>query len=356
VLLPKPAINRQPIGETLLLISAYDEERVIQWKVENSIALEGCGEFPIVVVSDGSTDRTDEIVRQMAARNQRIQLLRVEGRLGKNHALNEALARLQPAAATVVVFSDANAHYEPDALLRLRETLASGATCAVGQLRFVDETTGTARAEGLYWRYENALRVAEGRLGRVSMANGAIFAARAGDVPVFPLDIGNDFWITAILLGKGKAVTYQTDALAQEPAPAASREEFRRKQRMGSQGMWGVIQVWREIDLATRFQLVSHKVLRWLGIPLLAIALSSAVLLGLQQPRYLVAAGILAAPLLLAGVGMLGRLFHLRVPLADLAVHFWLVHLAALAGVVDAIRGKRFLTWEQAASSRRPVA
>jgi hypothetical protein len=234
--------------------------------------------------------------------------------------------------------------------------LAEGATCAVGQLQFVDETTGTARAEGLYWRYENALRAAEGRLGRVSMANGAIFAARAGDVPHFPLDIGNDFWITAMVLGKGQAVAYQTDAVALEPAPAASREEFRRKQRMGNQGMWGVIQVWPEIDLATRFQLVSHKVLRWLGIPLLAIALASALLLGLQQPRYLIAAGVLASPLFLAGIGVIGRLLRLRVPLADLAVHFWLVHWAALMGVMDAVRGRRFLTWEQAASSRRRVA
>src|SRR5690606_3995756 len=96
-----------------------------------------------------------------------VRLLRVEGRLGKNHALNVALARLSPAEDDVVVFSDANALYQADAIVRLRENLAAGAVCTVGRLCFVDADTRTARAEGLYWRYENALKRAEGRAGRL---------------------------------------------------------------------------------------------------------------------------------------------------------------------------------------------
>src|SRR5690606_18498587 len=99
-----------------------------------------------------------------------IGLVRVEGRLGKNHALNVALARLAPADNDVVVFSDANALYQQDAIVRLRDALAAGAACAVGRLGFVDESTGTARAEGLYWRYENFLKGAEGRMGRLLVA------------------------------------------------------------------------------------------------------------------------------------------------------------------------------------------
>jgi len=355
-LLPRPEVNRRPLGRTLFLISAYNEERVIEWKLENTLALEADEEFPIVVISDGSTDRTDEIVLRMAARHPRIKLIRVEGRLGKNHALNEALERLDPDPSTVVVFSDANARYELEAVVRLRETLAAGATCAVGKLNFVDEATGTARAEGLYWRYENALRRAEGKLGRISMANGAIFAVRAGDVPTFALDISNDFWISAMLLGKGKSIVYQPQAVALEPAPVAGHEEFRRKVRMGNRGMWGVMRVWREIDVATRFQLVSHKVLRWLGIPLIATALVCSILLGVSQPLYWIAFVVLCAPILLAVLGVLGRFLQVRVPLSDLAIHFWMVHWAALLGVLEAIRGKRLLTWDQAVSARRRVA
>lgn len=125
---------------------------------------------------------------------------------------------------------------------------------------------------------------------------------------------------------------------------------------MGNQGMWGVMRVWREIDVATRFQLVSHKVLRWLGIPLIATALVCSILLGVSQPLYWIAFVVLCAPILLAVLGVLGRFLQVRVPLSDLAIHFWMVHWAALLGVLEAIRGKRLLTWDQAVSARRRVA
>ena len=353
-----PTIARASLGRSWLLISAYDEERIIAAKLENSLRLEqdADDDLEIVVISDGSTDRTDEIVEQFAERDPRVRLLRVEGRLGKNHALNVALARLSPAEDDVIVFSDANALYQRDAIVRLRENLSAGSICAVGRLCFVDAVTGTARAEGLYWRYENALKRAEGRAGRLLVGNGAIFATRAGDVPRLPLGIGNDFWIPVMLLGRGQPVSYESAAVALEAAPQYGREEFRRKLRMANRSMGGVIRAWPMIDGFTRFQLVSHKVLRWLGLPLYMLALLLAVAVALVNPALIVIPLLLLFPLAVAAIGGVGRMVGKPIPGADLGVHFLLVHLAASMGVAEALAGKERLTWEQAQSARRVAA
>jgi poly-beta-1,6-N-acetyl-D-glucosamine synthase len=357
-LLPRPGDSQRPLGKSWLLISAYNEQAVLARKLENSLELERDGDLEVVVVSDGSTDRTDAIVEEFAARNAHVRLLRVEGRLGKNHALNVALARIEPAEDDVIVFSDANAIYRADALRRLRDELARGAACVVGKVCFVDESTGTARAEGLYWRYENAIKAAESRAGRLLVANGAIFAARAVDVPRLPLGIGNDFWVPVMLLGSGKVLRYEPRAVALEAAPQHGSEEFQRKLRMANRSMRGVLCAWPEIDAATRFQLVSHKVLRWLGLPIYAAAATLTLVLALTSPGNV--SGTLTVlvmlPLLVAALGGIGRIFGKRFPGADLGVHFLLVHVAALLGVIEAVVGKRRLTWEQARSARRLAA
>jgi glycosyltransferase involved in cell wall biosynthesis len=355
-LLPRPAASSRPLGDSWLLISAYNEESMIRRKLENALELDPCGRMHVVVVSDGSTDATDGIAAAFAARHARFSLLRVEGRGGKNHALNEALERLSPGENDVIVFSDANALYQPEAIRYLRNALRDGAACAVGQLRFVDGSTGTARAEGLYWRYENFVKAAEGRVGRSLVANGAIFAARAADVPQLPLGVGNDFWVPVVLLGEGKAVTYEPRALALEAAPQHSSEEFQRKLRMANRSMGGTLRAWTRLDAGTRFQLVSHKVIRWLGLPLYAVAVSSAIGLAAGRGAFFGAALVLLAPLALAVVGGLSRLLGKRLPVADLAVHFLLVHVAALLGVFEALVGKRRFTWKQARSARRVAA
>jgi cellulose synthase/poly-beta-1,6-N-acetylglucosamine synthase-like glycosyltransferase len=355
-LLPTPVPNRRPAGDVLLLISAYNEAEVIRQKLENSLLLVPRGQVTIVAISDGSTDGTDAIVRAVAAEHPQVRLIRVEGRQGKNHALNLALEQLRPGPDTVLVFSDANALYQEDAVLFLRRALEDGARCAVGKLQFVDASTGTARAEGLYWRYENALKAAEGALGRMPIANGAIFAIRASDLPILPLGVGNDFWIPVTLLGLGQPVVYVPTAMAQEPAPEESREEFGRKVRMGNRSMRGVVKAWPMLDFATRFQLISHKVLRWVGLPLWAVSLATGSMLALQSSFYLGMAAALALPALLALIGLAGRALGRRVPIADLAVHLFLVHMAALWGVLEAARGKRRVTWDLARSARRNAA
>lgn len=351
-LLKRPRPVEPQVGGTILLISAYNEEGVIGAKLDNAVDL-APEDMRIVVVSDGSTDGTDDIVREAARANPRIELVRIEGRCGKNHALNEALSHLHPEPDTVIVFTDANATFASDAIELLRTRLQEGAVCAVGRLEFTEAVTGTARAEGLYWRYENWLKRREGRLGRLPIANGAIFAARARDIPHLPSEVGNDFWIPIVALGSGRPVVYEPRAVASEPAPAEDAEEFGRKLRMGNRQMRGVIECWKHLDRTTRFQLVSHKVLRWLGIPLLAVVGGTGLLLWDQHLVYRVAAGGLLLSLLLAAIGATAHRLGRRIPVASLAAHFFLVHLAALIGLAEALVGRTRSTWEAAPSTRR---
>lgn len=352
LLLPRPAPGPGAVGRVWLFIPAHDEEAVIGARLENALAVMPA-DGAIVVASDGSTDGTDAIVRDYERRDPRVRLIRIEGRRGKNHALNRALQVVAPAPDDVVIFTDANALFAPGATDRLRERLADGAACVVGELQFVDAVTGTARAEGMYWRYENWLKRAEGALGRLPFANGAIFAARARDIPELPPDVGNDFWIPILALGAGKPVVFEPSAVAREPAPAKGAEEFRRKVRMANRQMRGVFLCWTQLDWPTRFQLVSHKVLRWLGIPIAATVAAAGAASWPDHWIYPATVLGLVASAALATAGAIGRGLRIRVPLGDLALHFYLVHIASLIGIVEATFGRRRATWDQARSARR---
>lgn len=351
-LLPRPAETAGNLGRTWLLIPAYNEEAVIVARLENALAVTPA-DAGIVVVSDGSTDSTDAIVKDFERRDPRVRLFRVEGRRGKNHALNHALGLVAPQPDDVIVFTDANAHFAAGAIAALRERLAAGAACVVGKLEFVDAVTGTAQAEGLYWRYENALKHAEGAIGRLPFANGAIFAVRFREVSELPPDVGNDFWIPILVLGSGRSVVFEPAAVAREPAPARGREEFLRKVRMANRQIRGVILSWPHLDGATRFQLVSHKVLRWLGLPIMALVACTAVALWETHIAYRAAAVAISASAVLAAAGVLVSGVGLRVPLLNLPVHFYRVHIAALIGILEAVLGRRRATWDQAQSARR---
>lgn len=355
LILPKPPTRPRDLGNTVLLIAAHNEEEVIEERLRNALDTLP-GTLRIVVASDGSTDGTDEIVERYMRQSERIELVRVDDRLGKNHALNVAIEQLRLKPNTVVVFSDANALYREDAVERMRARLTSGPACVVGKLIFTDAVTGTARAEGLYWRYENAIKASEGRIGRLSVANGAIFATTAEDIGAIPLDVSNDFWVPITLLGTERAVVYEDNAIAFEKAPKEGREEFLRKVRMANRQMRCVIRAWGGLDAPTRFQLVSHKVIRWLGIPLVFLALTAAALLSDAAPVYQSAAFILTVPILVGAVGFVGRLAGVRIPVADLGAHFLLVHAAALFGVIGALSGRRYATWKQASSPRNTRA
>ena len=147
-----------------LIVAAYNEGTVLHDKLTNSFALdypEGC--LQIVVVSDGSTDNTDDVARAFEGRSNYV-FLRQPENAGKTMAQN---AGVGVATGQLLVFSDANSIYEPDALKQLVRPFAEGRVgCVCGELRYANQQqAGAGKGEGAYWRYEQFLKRHESRLG-----------------------------------------------------------------------------------------------------------------------------------------------------------------------------------------------
>ncbi|HEY4621640.1 MAG TPA: glycosyltransferase, partial [Gaiellaceae bacterium] len=174
---PRPIRKYDVTPQVSVIVAAHDEEDVISRRVENLLELDYPADLvEIVVASDGSTDRTDEIVEEIAAGAPRVRLVRNE-RAGKAAAQNRAVATSE---IEIVAFSDANSTWAPDALRKLVRSFADpdvGYVC--GQLRL--ESPDGVNQEGLYWRYELWQRESESAIGSITAGNGAIYAVRRSD-------------------------------------------------------------------------------------------------------------------------------------------------------------------------------
>lgn len=344
---PRPVGRGEITPSVALIVSAHDEEAVIGRRLENLLALEYPPELlEIVVASDGSTDRTDEIVAEVAAREPRVRLLCCprEGKVAAQHrAVRETVSE-------VLAFTDANTEWRPDALRLLVRNLADpevGYVC--GQLRL--ESPEGANLEGLYWRYEVWVRAQESACSSITAGNGAIYAVRreayVEDDPKF----GHDFGFPYLMEQRRLRAVYDPEAIAVERAASEPEDEYGRKVRTIARS-WGHILTGRMFRRRVRplylAELVSHRVLRYSsGLLHLGLLASSAALVG-RGPLYRAA---LAAQLGGLGLAAAGKA---RVPLpgARLAYYYYVVTKATAAGLVRYLRSGTPQTWEKAKGTR----
>src|SRR3954466_8736085 len=216
-----------------VIVAAYDEEDVIARKVENVLALDYPRErLELIVASDGSSDATVERARAAGA-----DLVLDLPRGGKVRAQDQAVER---ASGEIVVFSDANAQLERDALRGLVERFAAepGLGYLCGQVRFTTEDGDNQ--EGLYWRYEMAIRELESRLGDVTAGNGAIYATRRESYVVVDPRMGHDLSFPFNMVKRGWRPVYQPAARADEKMTPTTETEFQRKRRMAGH-TWPIV-------------------------------------------------------------------------------------------------------------------
>jgi len=244
-----------------LIVPAHDEEDVIGARVENLLELDYPREqLEIVVASDGSTDRTDEIVESHAAGNGHLRLLRCE-RAGKLPALNRAVRETD---GEIVAFGDANATWAPDALGKLVRSFADPDVAYVcGRLALTD-AEGTNR-EGVYWRFETWLREQESALGSVTGGNGAIYAVRRADYVEVDPRFGHDLSLPYVMVQRGRRAVYEPEALASERPTPEIGTEYRRKVRM-FEHCWLIVargKMLRRLPPLYLAEIVSHRHLRY---------------------------------------------------------------------------------------------
>jgi cellulose synthase/poly-beta-1,6-N-acetylglucosamine synthase-like glycosyltransferase len=345
-----------------LLIAAYNEERVIAHKLENSLALDyPADRLQILVAADGSDDGTAAAVRAFAPRG--VELAFSPVRAGKMAALNRAVPQ---ARGEILVFSDANNSYEPDALRRLVRHFADPRVGAVGGAKvIVKDDKAHGAAESAYWRYESFLKRMETRLGCCVAVVGEMLAVRRALWAPQPADtINDDFFIAMAAVRQGFDVVYDPLARSLEPISQTEREEIVRRARMNMGHLQCIVRAgsylsWRRPLVA--WQVFSHKLLRPLmPIPILAVvaaALAAALLppppgphgwLRLAPPWNLAAAGLVLAGFAAALLGRwtrsrgaLGRLLYIATFLLN-------SNFAALVGLLTYLRGGRTVLWRKA--------
>jgi cellulose synthase/poly-beta-1,6-N-acetylglucosamine synthase-like glycosyltransferase len=335
---------RGELPRVSLIIPAYDEEAVIEPKVENALALDYPRDrLQVVVASDGSSDRTAELARATGA-----DLVLELPRGGKVAALNAAV---HEASGEILAFSDANSFWRADALRRLVARFADervGYAC--GQVRFLGGEGGNQ--EGLYWRYEMAVRSMESRLAGITAGNGAIYAVRREAYIELDPSRGQDISFPFELTKRGWRASYEPAALAEERMAPTVEGEFRRKRRM-MWGLWDVMLRWgmlspRGYGPGYALEIVSHRLLRYLTPWLHLVALGTNVALLSGGGIYVVT---MALQLGLLAAAALGR----YLPAMPLRVAYYYVTVTAsiAAGLWDRLRaGAVPIGWEKVEGTR----
>lgn len=339
--------RRAPIEPTVtILITAYNEERDIGRKLEQTLKLDyPRDKLEVIVASDGSTDKTDDIVRGFADRG--VRLLRVEGRVGKTETQNRAVLA---ASGEILVFSDATTLFEPQSIRMLVRNYADPQVGGIsGRYRYVNDT-GAAIGIGsrLFAAYDNMIRDAQTRIKTITGCSGCMYSVRRNLYVPLPADIISDFCEPLKVVEAGYRVVFEKEAVAYEVTTSKVKQEFAMRVRVIVRGVRGLVFMRtllnpvRDPYVAT--QLLVHKVFRWL-VPVFLMVLLGANLFLLDGAFY---RWFLAAQLVFYATALLGlvaerhgtRLGPLAVPL-----FFVTINAASLVAMWRVLRGHRAVTW-----------
>lgn len=344
---PRPVARRPGALPVTVLIPAYNEAECIAQTIEQALQQDYPSELlEIIVVSDGSDDGTDDIVRGYAARG--VRLMRREPRRGKAAALNAAM---RAARGEVIVFSDANARFAPDAVARLVENFADASVGYVtGELTLLHRA-GNRTGEGAsgYLRYENWLRVSESRAGSVIGVNGGVDAIRRSLYIDVPDDQITDFVLPLQVMVAGYRVIYDPRARSAEEANEELGSEFRMRVRVALRAMRGLWYMRAALNPFGRplaaFCVISHKLLRYLTFLFVLIAFAASGVLAMHSAGFRLLWELEILAILLAVVGLKKGLPSLLRRMTGLASYFLISNVAFAVALLRIVRGETMATW-----------
>jgi len=343
----RPVDRRDITPRVTFLITAYNEEKNIRKKLTEVLALDYPHEqLEVMVASDGSTDRTDEIVGEF--RDRGVVLKRVEGRVGKTATQNEAV---KAAAGEIIIFSDATTVYERDAIRKLVRNYNDPQVGAVsGRYEYVNPTgapVGTGSI--LFWKYENFIKSMQTRIRTISGCCGCIYSVRKVAYVPLPGDIISDLVEPLMVIQGGYRVVFEQEAVAYEETTEKSHEEFRMRIRVITRAMRGILYARGLLNPFrfpfVAFQLFSHKVLRWL-IPFFLIGLLVANAFLLDKQFYVITFALQVTFYLLALAGLTADRMGKRFKPAAVPLYFCIVNMASLIAFFKTLAGQKMVTWE----------
>jgi cellulose synthase/poly-beta-1,6-N-acetylglucosamine synthase-like glycosyltransferase len=336
--------DRDALPAASLIIPAYNEEAHLRQKIVNLRELDYPSEkLEVLIVSDGSTDRTVDILK--AVPDSGIEKIFLPFRRGKSNALNEAVRRSRN---DILIFSDASTLFSPDAAKNLVRHFSDprvGAVCGALQFQGSEESRQT---EGVYWKYESMLRLMETRLGATLTASGAIYALRRECYPkLSPDTLIEDFVIPMNARRMGYRVLYDPEAVATEFSASTVGGEFTRRVRLAAGSFKALGQLIRTRQSAFTFwAFLSHKFLRWV-VPFLLIGgfISNVLLVGSLPYRVLL--GLQVIFYIWAAAGFMLRHRPKRIPFARIGYFVVAMNLAYLVGFIRYVSGRGEATWQR---------
>ena len=345
----KKVRKREFYPKVSLIIAAYNEEKVIDAKIKNSFELDyPRDKLEIVVVSDGSKDRTPEIVESY--RDLGVVGLFDPPRKGKTAALNRAVAH---AEGEVVVFSDANSMYDRKAIIFLTRNFKDpsiGGVCGRKKI-FENVDRESSRGDSLFWDFESRVKVQQSRIGSITTGDGEIFAVRKELFTKIPEEVINDDTaITFNIIQQGSRVVYEPEAVSNEEASIVLKDDFNVKARMVCGGYQTLSLYSRMLFPPRNFfavQFISHKVLRWtMPFFLILFFLTNLFLLDGFYLYFLILQSMFYAMAMVAYLARnssgVGRMFYFP-------LYYCSMNVAAIFGCLYYIKGKAGVSiWKKA--------
>lgn len=346
-------LNEDLLPDVTLMICAYNEQEVIEEKMENIRQLNYPNDKLCVMwVTDGSTDRTNELLGNYPE----VKLVFSPERKGKAMAMQHGLRENK---APYVIFTDANTMLNADAIREIvRQFMKKNVSCVSGEKRVVARHAGeaTAEGEGLYWKYESTLKQWDSDLYSAMGAAGELFAVRMEHYRQAPTNaLLDDFMMSMLILKDGHRIAYTSKAYATEYGSANTQEESKRKRRIAAGGLQSV---WWLRDLLNpfaypkvAFQFISHRVLRWSITPFALFALIplNVLLVVFGAGKLYVLIGILQLLFYMAAsLGHILKALGRRNKLLYVPTYFLFMNLNVFLGIRYLSTHKSSGTWEKA--------
>jgi cellulose synthase/poly-beta-1,6-N-acetylglucosamine synthase-like glycosyltransferase len=349
---PLEVTTTSEFPEITLVVAAYNEEYIIEEKIRNCLELD----YPesslnLVIITDGSTDNTNSIVKRYS----RVRIEFQPERKGKNHAVNRVLDDLN---GDILVFTDANTMLNHSALKVMIRHFNTPEVGMVAGEKIVLSKKGQAAAqgEGLYWKYESWLKRLDSETGSTIGAAGELFAIRRELMEKVPPDILiEDFYQSLKVIQNGFRIVYEPEAYAIETGSATVGDELKRKVRISAGGLQAIFRLYSLLNLFkygfVSFQYISHRVLRWTLTPLalpFAYLLNGFLLWQTQVEIYQVIWLGQNTLYLLALGGYLFSKSRFNFKITLTAYYFVVMNWSVYAGFLKLIRGKQSVVWAKA--------
>lgn len=353
----------EPGGESFepeisMIIPAYNEVDFIDAKLQNCRDLDyPKDKLHIFFVTDGSRDGTVEVLN----RHEGINLLHQADRKGKIHAVNRCM---QKVTSPVVIFTDANAMLNPQAVREIVKFFADEKVgCVAGEKRIApaDKQKAVSAGEGLYWQYESLIKSLESRTGSVLGAAGELFAVKRNLYPEVPDDtLLDDLVISMQIASAGYLIKYAPDAWSLEPSSYDISDELKRKVRIATGGIQFLFRMPSLLNplksgLLT-FKYISHKVLRWTLVPfgfivLLLSNIAIEIFLTDSSAVYTVMLIIQCIFYLLAIAGLFLKNFKIRARVFFVPYYLFMMNYAIIVGFFRYFTGNYSTIWPKARRS-----